>query len=380
MFLSFLSTLVLYVIIPYTGLRFVSWYFYRHDTNKNKKSRLSINVFGVLALIDVIAIYILNGQYTEILHIGIAVALSLLAYNVFTFVLIKKYGRDKPVVSKVENELKLRELKEKLVSKGIDFETYEKKTVELEGGYVYYLKPKEFFHEKTVKVSNKLTNLIDVLFISVIGIALVSYSVPIIMDFFEMKTASAGFYGVMAFIGAYVLSPFFPDLYYSVLLFRNPNIDFGSYIGIDHGGKYIFGKVEDMNFFAIVIFQSREFIKRTIPHKFLSDKVIDSYDSKEGRLFNYNYVLDSVSADKFLDLVKEFLKDFAEKNPSSLLENKIDVRKLDAQFGYSIDFMVYVKKLENYDQICRDIRAGLVEVAEKNGISLPTPDMISIQR
>jgi len=135
-----------------------------------------------------------------------------------------------------------------------------------------------------------------------------------------------------------------------------------------------------MNFFAIVISQSRELIKRTIPHKFLSDKVIDSYDSEKGRLFNYNYVVDSVSADKFLPLVKEFLEEFAEKNPSSLLENKIDVRKLDAQFGYSIDFMVYVKKLENYDQICRDIRAGLVAVADEAEIVLPTPDMISIQR
>jgi len=196
MFTSFLYTLVLYVIIPYTGLRFVAWYFYRHDTNKNKKSRLSINVFGVLALIDAIAIYILNGQYTEILHVGIAVALSLLTYNVLTFVLIKKYGRDKRVVSKVVDEVKLRELKEKLISKGIDLDTYEKKTIELEGGYVYYVKPQEFHHEKIVKVSNKLTNILDILLISFIGVFVASYSVPIFIDFIGIESASTALYGV----------------------------------------------------------------------------------------------------------------------------------------------------------------------------------------
>lgn len=371
--------ILIYMIIPYVLMYFIIKFIYKHDINKHKKTFWSINIFGLFTLADILAIHFLSEDKAMIFDIVIYLALAIILYNVISYILIKSYGRDKKVVTKVVDEKLLVKLQIELDSKNLDLEKIEEKDIKLKDGYSYYIKPNEFHHEKIVRVSNEISNLFDIILLVLVFVFTLSAIFPILLEFYNIQKGNSDYlYAILAFLGAYVLSPFFPDLYYSIVLVRNPYIEFGSYIKIYHNNIYVYGKIIDMNFFSIVIFDKKENIPKTIPHSIMGKEIIGSYTTNTGRILQYSYVLDEKSAEKFGPLVFLFLTNYAKENKSDIYADLIDVEILDAQFGWPVDFIIRIKKIENYEQIKRKIRSGLSKVARENSISLPTPNQIQI--
>lgn len=370
------------LVILYFIYRITKWllelYVYKKDKNKLKKTIVGLKLLFITMALNDIAYYYFGYTDNNLLHVFFILYVGIFTYHLSSFFIIKYKGTEKVLSEKIDTKS---DIYDKLVSKTLDL-NLDNKEISLGDNYYYYpLNDNPFFMiKKTSMVSNKNTNIYDFILITIISLVVISLSLPILLTFVDTGSMNSEYlYPLVAFLGAYVLSPFFPDLYYTLVFSKNDDIEFGSFIGFRDNNYYVFGEVIDMNFFFIKLYDYYNKKMITVPHKKFSSTLIDSYSNDNGRVLSLSYVVEIEDIVNLKELIQEHMDTYAKNNSKNILIDNLTI-KFDAQnYGYEVKLRVPIINLKNYGTICEDIKDIIVNFSKDSNLSLETHDKQQIK-
>jgi hypothetical protein len=177
---------------------------------------------------------------------------------------------------------------------------------------------------------------------------------------------------LLAFIIAYVLSPFYPDFYTTFAFAQDEEIDFERFVKVEINGKEYFGEVIKLTFFKVAVKDYYEDTIVTFFHKLFLGAVMTSYSN--GRFIEKKYVVSTPEEQKQL---AEFLATLLESYREEVKDTfeKPIITKFDHNFGFGVKLRIKVKvdKLKEYGILKDRLISFIVEEAVKEEIDLRTP-------
>ena len=324
-----------------------------------KAAKRNLNLLFISLLLYIILEFL--GYKSYILHIVAAVVVMLLAANMIRPFTLKKWGKDSFRLEEVSDEELIKKLEE---VKG------DKNKFEYEG-QVYFYRGDKFYKQIPVKKPTAKSEfwagffavmIWAFLLINLVYILKVEVGAPEIMI------------TLLAFIIAYVLSPFYPDLYTTFVFAQDEEVDFEKFISVEVNSKEYFGSIEKLTFFKVAL---RDYYNDTIItffHKLFLNAVMTSYPN--GRFIVKSYVVStSKEQEELVALLHKTLEALREEQKDSF-EKEI-ITKFDHNFGYGVKLRVKVKpqKLKEYGNLKDMLISQIIEASNNQGLDLRTPNL-----
>ena len=322
-----------------------------------KKAKRNLNLFAISLMLYIILEFI--GYKAYILHIVASIVIMLLAANMIRPFTLKKWGKDSFRLEEIVNEELIKSLEEVKEDKN-KFE-YE--------GQVYFYRGGKFLKQIPAKKPTAKSEfwagffavmIWAFLLINLVYILKVEVGAPEIMI------------TLLAFIIAYVLSPFYPDLYTTFVFAQDEEVDFEKFISVEINNKEYFGSIEKLTFFKVAL---RDYYNDTIItffHKLFLNAVMTSYPN--GRYITKEYVLSTAKEqEELIELLYKIIKSLKEERRDSL-ENEV-ITKFDHNFGYGVKLRVKIKKerLKEYGTLKDILISKIAEAANSVSLDLRTP-------
>jgi len=191
---------------------------------------------------------------------------------------------------------------------------------------------------------------------------------------------------VLAFLGAYVLNPAFPDMYAFFTFVSNKSIDLEKFISFNDNGKIIKGRIIEMTTSHIILKDHVNGISLTIPNMNLHNKVINNLDDINEHLGfkrTLSYVIDFASYQKdygikLKSVFKNILNKFEIKTNQISKQEEYDVWIVSNNDGVEIKLWYFIKDIEKEEKIKLDIEDFILYEISKIGFDLRTPKLIEI--
>ncbi len=323
-----------------------------------KAAKRNLNLLFVSLLLYIILEFL--GYKSYILHIVAAIVVMLLVANMIRPFTLKKWGKDSFRLEEVADEELIKKLEEVKEDKN-KFE-YE--------GQVYFYRGGKFLKQIPAKKPTAKSEfwagffavmIWAFLLINLVYILKVEVGAPEIMI------------TLLAFIIAYVLSPFYPDLYTTFVFAQDEEVDFEKFISVEINNKEYFGSIEKLTFFKVALKDYYNDTIITFFHKLFLNAVMTSYPN--GRYITKEYVLSTAKEqEELIELLKRELATLKEKIDAF---EKETITKFDHNFGYGVKLRVKVKKerLKEFGQLQDTLIDFIAELANKNSIDLRTPNL-----
>jgi len=324
-----------------------------------KAAKRNLNLLFISLLLYIILEFL--GYKSYILHIVAAVVVMLLAANMIRPFTLKKWGKDSFRLEEVSDEELIKKLEE---VKG------DKNKFEYEG-QVYFYRGDKFYKQIPVKKPTAKSEfwagffavmIWAFLLINLVYILKVEVGAPEIMI------------TLLAFIIAYVLSPFYPDLYTTFVFAQDEEVDFEKFISVEVNSKEYFGSIEKLTFFKVAL---RDYYNDTIItffHKLFLNAVMTSYPN--GRFIVKSYVVSTPKEqEELIALLKKTLEALREEQKDSFEKEIITL--FDHNFGYGVKLRVKVKpqKLKEYGNVKDMLISQIIEASNTQGLDLRTPNL-----
>ena len=358
-FLVFLvEVLILAGIFYYAKFNFIPSFFSNINKKIEKeninKANKSLYMFSAATFIYIVAEFF--GMKLYFLHIVAAIIFAMFVKNIIHPISLKRWGKESFSLKEIESEELFSYLSEN---------KSESNTIEYEGKT--YLFRGEKFHEKIPTKRDTPKSKFWEGFLSLMVWTFLVLNLIYILKV-DLKAPEV-LLTLAAFIVAYVISPFYPDLYSTYVLAKDEENDFGTFVEVRIGDKSYFGSIEKLTFFKA---QIKDWYNKTYIsffHKTYMGGVITSYPN--GRIVEKEYVVGS--GDEAIELVsslKEWLKDFN--------SDKFDtptVTFFDHNYGYGVKMRVLVKAkyLKEYGSLKDQITSHITTKSNENEIDLRTP-------
>jgi hypothetical protein len=323
-----------------------------------KAAKRNLNLLFISLLLYIILEFL--GYKSYVLHIVAAVVVMLLAANMIRPFTLKKWGKDSFRLEEITDEELIKKLEE---VKG------DKNKFEYEG-QIYFYRGDKFYKQIPVKKPTAKSEfwagffavmIWAFLLINLVYILKVEVGAPEIMI------------TLLAFIIAYVLSPFYPDLYTTFVFAQDEEVDFEKFISVEVNSKEYFGSIEKLTFFKVAL---RDYYNDTIItffHKLFLNAVMTSYPN--GRFIVKSYVVSTPKE-------QEELIAFLEQELASLREEedgfeKELISRFDHNFGYGVKLRVKVKKerLKDYGILQDKLIDYITKKTNEANIDLRTPNL-----
>lgn len=299
------------------------------------------------------------GYKAYLLHIVASVVMVLLARNMIRPFTLKRWGRESFRLEEVKDEALNAQL---FAHKGEQNRlTFESQSYFYKGGAFF----KQLPSKRPTSKSEFWAGFFAVLLWAFLVINLV-YILKVEMNAPEIMVT------LLAFIIAYVLSPFYPDLYTTFVFAQDEEVDFEQFVSVEVGGKHYFGSIEKLTFFKIAIKDAYNETIITFFHKLFLNAVMTSYPT--GRFIEKEYVLSSVEELQALyGCFEEILPQWRKHYPDTF--EKEQLHQFDHAYGYGVKLRMKVKvdKLKQYGSLKDALTTYIVQEASKRAIDLRTP-------
>jgi len=322
-----------------------------------KTAKKNLNLFMASLVLYMILEFL--GYKAYILHIVASVVMMLLVANMIRPFSLKKWGH----YSFRLDEITDAKLIEELEANRSDSNKFEY------NNQTYFYRGEKFFRQvptkKPTSKSEFWTGFLAVMIWAFLVINLV-YILKVEMNAPEIMVT------LLAFIIAYVLSPFYPDLYTTFVFAQDEEVDFEKFVKIEVSGKEYFGSIEKLTFFKIAIKDYYDDTIVTFFHKLFLNAVMTSYPN--GRFIQKKFV---VSTPQEQTQLAKVLKDglcTLKEQKSDTFEQEI-ITKFEHNYGYGVKFRIKVKadKLKEYGALKDEIDTYIVDITNAKGIDLRTP-------
>ena len=294
-----------------------------------------------------------------LLHIVAAVVVMLFAANIIRPLTLKKWGKD---------SFRLEEVTDENLAEKLSQVEREKNKFEFEE-QTYFYRGEKFFKQIPVKKPTSKSEFWAGFFAVMIWAFLVLnlvYILKVEMDAPEILVT------LLAFIIAYVLSPFYPDLYTTFVFAQDEEVGFDKFVKVEVNGKEYFGSIEKLTFFKIAIKDYYNDTLVTFFHKLFLNGVMTSYPN--GRFIQKEYVVSTPEEQKqlaeslasLIEVYREEVKDTFDKPIITLF---------DHNYGYGVKLRIKVKadKLKEYGGLKDKLVSYIVEKTAEENIDLRTP-------
>jgi hypothetical protein len=323
-----------------------------------RKATINLNWFVVSTALYMLLEFF--GFKAYILHITAAIVIAMLARSLISPISLKKWGKDSFRLEEVEGE----ELIEKLLEA-----REEKNKFEFEGDTFFY-RGEKIFKQIPVKKPTSKSEFWAGFFAVMIWAFLVLNLVYILKV--EMQAPEI-MVTLLAFIIAYVLSPFYPDLYTTYVFAQDEEVGFEKFVKVDVNGKEYFGSIERLTFFKVSIKDYYNDTLVTFFHKLFLGAVMTSYTN--GRYIQKEYVVSTAEEQKQLaEFLASLLENYREEIKKDIFEKPL-ITKFDHNYGYGVKLRIKVKadKLKEYGVLKDQLISFIVEQTNQEGIDLRTP-------
>jgi ABC-type uncharacterized transport system permease subunit len=296
------------------------------------------------------------GFKAYLLHIVAAVVIMLFVANMIKPFTLKKWGKDSFRIEEITDDDLIEELS-KIERKNNKFE-YK--------GYTYFFMSEKFSKQIPVKKptskSEFWTGFFAVMIWSFLVINLV-YILKVEMGAPEIMVT------LLAFIIAYVLSPFYPDLYTTFLFAQDDEVDFEKFVKVEVAGKEYFGSIEKLTFFKVALKDCYNDTLITFFHKLFLGAVMTSYPN--GRFIQRDFVVSKEEQDLLSEKIPKWISEFDVKKS---LEKPV-ITFFDHNYGYGVKLRVKVKKdfIKEYGGLKDQLISLISKKSKEEGIDLRTP-------
>lgn len=300
------------------------------------------------------------GFKAYLLHIVAAVVIMLFTANMIRPFTLEKWGKDSFRLEEVTNETLIDELLKSKNDKNKFF--YEEQ--------IYFYRGEKFYKQIPVKRSTSKSEFWAGFF------AVMIWSFLVINLVYILKVevgAPEILVTLLAFIIAYVLSPFYPDLYTTFVFAQDEEVDFDKFVKVEVNGKEYFGSIENLTFFKIAIKDYYNNTLITFFHKLFLNGVMTSYPN--GRFIERKYVVSTSDEQKQLaELLVSLLEKYREEVKKDTFDKAL-ITKFDHNYGYGVKLRINVKKdkLKEYGFLKDELISYIVEQTSEKGLDLRTP-------
>ena len=334
--------------------------------DREEKHTITLRIIYVLSIITVFIHA--DGLFTVIKWIII----GLVVFQVLSYFTRKRYGKVVENLKRVASEDIEKKLRDDL--EGIDLENGENEFY-LRNENFKYIKNRDIFYKVTRKrKATTSTQVYDLLSLIVIAGIVLSASLPI----FQQYMSSQGIENIslfIAFLGAYVLSPFFPDLYYIVSFAHIDEVDVGDFVSTrDSNGSEIYGEINKVSFSHKIVYDYYNKCFNVIHHKLFSASSLKIYSNEDGRILEKSYVIDADDVSDVKKLCHDYVKEYHTKNKGYISYSEFEIYETDHNYGVKVFFRVPILNLRDYGRIKNEICTLISQKARKIELALDTPD------
>ena len=323
-----------------------------------KKANRSLYILTFLSLVYIFLEYL--GFEAYILHIVLTFLIAMFAKSILHPFTLSRWGKESFDFDDVDdNSLELISELEKLLAKSknnkVEYSGYE------------YVKRADVFKKKIPK-KNKETSKSKFWEGFLVLIVWAFFLLNIIYVMNVDLGAPEILITLVAFVVAYVFSPFYPDLYSTYLIAQDDNIHFDDFIEVEVGGKKYFGSVEKLTFFKVTLrdWYSDTFV--TFFHKLFLGGVVTSFPN--GRYIEYDYVVTKDDRVKLKESIPKWIKNECKEDVLGIpiLSN------FPHNYGYGLKLRVKVKPdfLKKYGRIRDDLINLISDKSDEVKIDLRT--------
>jgi hypothetical protein len=299
------------------------------------------------------------GYKAYILHIVASVVMMLLVANMIRPFSLKKWGKESFRLDEITDT----KLIDELMSQKDDKNKFEY------NNQIYFYRGEKFLKQiptkKPTSKSEFWTGFFAVMIWAFLVINLV-YILKVEMNAPEIMVT------LLAFIIAYVLSPFYPDLYTTFVFAQDEEVDFEKFVNIQIGNKEYFGSIEKLTFFKIAIKDYYDDTIVTFFHKLFLNAVMTSYPN--GRFIQKTFVVSTKQEqDEFIELLKDSLASYKEEKKETFEQELIS--KFDHNYGYGVKLRIKVKpeKLKEFGILKDQLETYIVDITNTKDLDLRTP-------
>lgn len=331
-------------------------------------------------LVFITFIYIISeliNESLDFIHILMVGIIAIILKSIIHPLILKKYGKstissekivDLDFISELRKSEEINELSE--INSFKDSFIYDNKQFYCQNDNIY----------EVIKL-NKTTAKSNFWETAYILLIFVSASIMIV-SFLHVDFSAPGLIiTVIAFILAYIMSPFYVDLYSTYILSQADGMDFDDFIEIEVSGKRVFGSVEKLTFFKVSIKDYYNENIVTFFHKLFFSAIVTSFP--DGRYILYRFVTSIEHRSLLKEKLPEWLKEYNDLNKSCL--NSIKINSFVDNYGFGLLLRVKVIKdeLNKYGQIkdeIEDLISTKTEELDNNGkliIDLRTFDEVN---
>jgi len=356
-----LELVLLIVVYLYILNRLIPNYF--GNVNKKieaqniKKAKNNLNLFMASLFLYMILEFL--GYKAYILHIVASVVMMLLVANMIRPFSLKKWGKESFRLDEITDT----KLIDELMSQKDDKNKFEY------NNQIYFYRGEKFLKQiptkKPTSKSEFWTGFFAVMIWAFLVINLV-YILKVEMNAPEIMVT------LLAFIIAYVLSPFYPDLYTTFVFAQDEEVDFEKFVNIQIGNKEYFGSIEKLTFFKIAIKDYYDDTIVTFFHKLFLNAVMTSYPN--GRFIQKTFVVSTKQEqDEFIELLKDSLASYKEEKKETFEQELIS--KFDHNYGYGVKLRIKVKpeKLKEFGILKDQLETYIVDITNAKDLDLRTP-------
>jgi len=356
-----LELVLLIVVYLYILNRLIPNYF--GNVNKKieaqniKKAKNNLNLFMASLFLYMILEFL--GYKAYILHIVASVVMMLLVANMIRPFSLKKWGKESFRLDEITDT----KLIDELMSQKDDKNKFEY------NNQIYFYRGEKFLKQiptkKPTSKSEFWTGFFAVMIWAFLVINLV-YILKVEMNAPEIMVT------LLAFIIAYVLSPFYPDLYTTFVFAQDEEVDFEKFVNIQIGNKEYFGSIEKLTFFKIAIKDYYDDTIVTFFHKLFLNAVMTSYPN--GRFIQKTFVVSTKQEqDELIELLKDSLASYREEKKETFEQELIS--KFDHNYGYGVKLRIKVKpeKLKEFGILKDQLETYIVDITNTKDLDLRTP-------
>ncbi len=327
------------------------------EAHNIKTAQKNLHLFTASLILYLILEFL--GYKAYILHIVASVVMMLLLVNMIRPFSLKKWGKE---------SFKLEEITDKDLLHTLENHKDDANKFEYED-QTYFYQNDTFFKQvptkKPTAQSEFWTGFLAVLLWAFLVINLV-YILKVEMNAPEIMIT------LLAFIIAYVLSPFYPDLYTTFVFAQDEEVDFEKFVSINVGGKEYFGSIKKLTFFKIAL---KDYYNDTIVtffHKLFLNGVMTSYPN--GRYIQKEFVVSTPQEQTQLATLLDTIVEEFKQQHKERFDQQI-ITKFDHNYGYGVKLRIKVKadKLKEYGTLQDTLTHYIVESTNTNSIDLRTP-------
>jgi len=322
-----------------------------------KTAKKNLNLFSASVFLYMLLEFL--GYKAYILHIVASVVMMLLAANMIRPFSLKKWGHDSFRLEEITDDKLIKDL-ESAKHNSNKFE-YNQQT--------YFYRAEKFFRQIPVKKptskSEFWAGFLAVMIWAFLVINLV-YILKVEMNAPEIMVT------LLAFIIAYVLSPFYPDLYTTFVFAQDEEVDFEKFVKVEINNKEYFGSIEKLTFFKIAIKDYYDDTIVTFFHKLFLSSVMTSYPN--GRFIQKEFVVSTPQEqNQLIEVLSDGLCSYIEEKTDTF--DREILTKFDHNYGYGVKLRMKVKpeKLKDYGILKDKLVSYIVDITNAKGIDLRTP-------